>query len=399
MSVHHKRETCRLCGGRRLRRWLWLGDQPLANAFLRSPEEFASEPRYPLEVYCCETCALVQLLEVIDPQVLFREYIYATGTSETMVTHFAGYAREAATRASLTPGDLVVEVASNDGTLLRCFRDLGMRVLGVEPAGNLARQAESAGIRTWNEFFGEDLAARILESFGKAKLVAANNVLAHVDDPIGLLRGAARLLAQGGRVVVEVPDLGELVDGLAYDTIYHEHLCYFSEATLARCCEEAGLAVEAMERLEVHGGSLRAVGQAFLPVGAVNHAPLPEISGFDAKVERHRQALRGLLESLRTQGKTIAAYGAPAKGNTLLNYCGIGPDLVAFTVDRNPSKVGRYTPGAHLPVLPVEELARRRPDYALLLAWNLEAEVLRQQEPYRAAGGRFIAPLPEPRIL
>lgn len=410
---YHRRTTCRACDGFRLVRFLSLGPTALANSFLRSSEEFDAEPVFPLDVYFCEDCSLVQLLDVIAPEVLFRHYIYLTGISETIARHYRGYANEVADVARLEADDLVVEVASNDGSLLRCFDRLPVRTLGVEPATNIAERARESGVETLNEFFDSAAGERIRELHGPAKAVIGNNVLAHVDDPLDFLTGCARLLAPDGVVVIEVPYIRDLVDRLEYDTIYHEHLCYFSVTTLLRLFERAGLRITRVRHVPVHGGSLRVYGRPSATrrahgEDAVVMAELEAALGFTSlslysalsrAVEKNREALLALLDNLRSRGKSIAAYGAPAKGNTLLSYCGIDAELIPFTVDQSPLKVGTLTPGTHIPVLAVETLLDRRPDYVLILAWNFAEEIMRQQAEYAAGGGRFIIPIPEPRII
>src|SRR5215472_4574687 len=256
-NIHHKRTSCRACDGERLSMFLKLGPQPLANAFLAAPQEFAQEAFYPLDVFFCESCSLVQLLDVIDPKVLFAHYLYVTGTSDTIARHNTAYARTLNDLLQLGGGDRIVEAASNDGSLLKQFQAWGVKTLGVEPARNIAEAARQNGIETVNQFFGLEVARQLRESYGKAKAVIANNVLAHVDNTVDFLRGARHLLADGGAVVFEVPYLVELLDRLEYDTIYHEHLCYFSVLALLRLCEAADLRIARIDRVSVHGGSLR----------------------------------------------------------------------------------------------------------------------------------------------
>lgn len=411
--VHHKRNTCRGCDGTDLRRFLDLGDQPLANAFLKDPSDIQSEAKFPLEVYFCEDCKLVQLLDVIDPEVLFRDYIYVTGTSETIAAHNDAYAKTVVESLGLGAEDLVVEVASNDGSLLKRFQALAVRTLGIEPATNIAAMAERAGVQTINDFFSRACGERVRSERGEAAAVIGNNVLAHVDDTTDFLQGAAALIGDRGRVIVEFPYLEELLDRFEYDTVYHEHLCYFSLTAVANLFRRAGLSVLRADRVPVHGGSLRVWGgsvSAFPEHGAEVAAELErEVTAgmtdyarferFGALVEKNRTDLLALLRRLKEEGKTLAGYGAPAKGNTLLNYCGIDTKLIPYTVDRSPLKVGHLTPGMHIPVLAAEELADRRPDYTLILAWNFADEIIRQQDAYRRAGGKFIIPIPEPRIV
>jgi hypothetical protein len=410
--TYRLRSQCRGCGrsAETLDRFLELGDQPLANAFPRDPSAFAAEARFPLDVCFCDTCKLVQTLDVVDPEVLFRDYIYVTGTSETIAAHNDAYARAVVTTLGLGPKDLVVEVASNDGSLLSRFAAHGVRTLGIEPARNIAEIARRAGVETIAEFFDGERGRAVRRDRGPAAVVIGNNVLAHVDDPVDFLSGAAALAGDEGWAIFEFPSLEELLDRLEYDTIYHEHLSYFSITAVANLFARAGLALRRVERVPVHGGSLRVWARKGAAPSAEVEAEMDRearagltdrarFRSFGALVEANRRDLLALLHGLKADGRSLAAYGAPAKGNTLLNYCGITADLIPYTVDRSPMKVGRFTPGAHIPVLAAGELLARRPDYTLILAWNFAAEIRRQQADYVRAGGRFILPLPEPRIV
>jgi SAM-dependent methyltransferase len=368
---------------------------------------------FPLDMYFCDTCSLLQLLDVVAPDVLFRHYLYASGTSDTIAAHNQALASVVVERLGLGADDMVVEVASNDGSLLKHFRSRQLRVLGIEPASNIAQLAHAAGVETINEFFTEDVARHVRETHGDAAVVVANNVLAHVDDPRGFLRSARALLRPGGAVIVEVPYVGELLDRLEYDTVYHEHLSYFSIHALLALAEAVGLRVERIDRVAIHGGSLRVWfradsdcprhGASVLSMDRDERSAglheMPRYERFRDQVEGNREALRRLLQDLADSGKTVAGYGAPAKGNTLLSYCGIDCRQLPYTVDKSPLKVGLFTPGTHIPVLPVSALAERRPDYVLILAWNFADEIMRQQAQHQVYGGRFILPIPEPTVV
>jgi SAM-dependent methyltransferase len=407
--VYRRRTTCRSCSGRELDLVLALGEQPLANALLASPADFHTERRFPLDLFFCRSCALVQVLDLVDPELLFGHYLYVTGTSETIAAHNEQYADVVLGRLGLGPSDLVAEIASNDGSLLQCFRARGVRVLGIEPARNIADIARARGIETEGQFFERQAGALIAKGHGRARAIIANNVFAHVDDPVGFLAGCADLLTDDGLVFIECPYALDMLQRNEYDTIYHEHLSYFSVSSLARIAEAAGLSVVSVDRVPVHGGSIRVA----LRKGGV-HLDAPEVMmgleraqgltslehwlSFGRAAERNRDELLRFLRALIDEGRSIAAYGAPAKGNTLLNYCGIGVDMLPWTVDRNPLKVGRFTPGTHIPVLPVDTVLERRPDFLLVLPWNFADEIIRQQHAFAEGGGRFIIPIPSPYI-
>lgn len=409
------RDDCRACGSSRLRVFLNLGETPLANAYPRPAElERADfrEPRYPLRVALCTRCSLVQLTDTVPPEQLFSEYLYFSSYSTTMLEHARALADELVAARHLNLRNLVVEVASNDGYLLQWYTRYGVRVLGIEPARNVAAIAEGRGIRTRCAFFGAELARTLVAEGERADVLHAHNVLAHVADLPGFVEGVATLLAPAGEAVIEVPYIHDLLDTVSFDTIYHEHLCYFSLTALDSLFSAHGLRIVDVVRDPIHGGSLRLYIEPMLsgttPRGRVQRLLDEErawgvldpetYASFGARTERLRQDLADLLRRLRAEGKRVAAYGAAAKGTTLLTAAGIGRDLVSFVVDRSPHKQGRLMPGSHIPIFSPERLLEEQPDYVLLLTWNFADEIMAQQAEYRARGGRFILPVPTPRI-
>lgn len=355
----------------------------------------------------------MQLVEIVDPEILFRDYIYVSGTSETMRAHFAAFATSVAARFGFGENDLVVEVASNDGTFLGNFEGRGLRLLGVEPATNIAKAARERGIDTINEFFGERLGDRVRSEHGPAVCVLANNVFAHVDDMHDFVRGVLRILGPDGIFIFENSYVRDMLDHLEFDSVYHEHLSYFSVTALSALFARHGMEIFDVEHQAVHGGSLRVFVQRVSGGHPVTEAParfrdeerraglcdVATYKAFAARVYELRTSLLALLNRLRSEGKRIVAYGSSAKGNTLLNFMGIGPDLVAYLVDKSPLKQGTFSPGIHLPVMPVERLVEDRPDYAVILAWNFTDEILLQQRQYIDGGGRFIVPIPVPQVI
>jgi SAM-dependent methyltransferase len=403
-------KRCISCNSERLAPILSLGNTPLANALLTEQQLSAEEPRFPLDLTLCEACSLVQITEIVPPQKLFSEYAYFSSFSDTIVAAAKSLAARLVRERKLGPQSLVVELASNDGYLLQHYLSAGIPVLGVEPAANIARVANERGVRTRNEFFGSDYARRLVQEGMSADVLHANNVLAHVADLNGFVAGIAAILKPHGVAVIEVPYLRDLIEKCEFDTIYHEHLCYYSVSALTPLLARHDLVLTDIERIPVHGGSLRLfAGKSGAP-GAAARKLLEEESAagmrdlayyadFAERVERIRRDLLALLQKLKAEGKNIAAYGASAKGSTLLNFFGIGADLIDYVVDRSTEKQGRYTPGAKLPIFAPSRLAQCRPDYLLLLAWNFLDEVLAQQAAYRAAGGKFIVPVPWVRIV
>jgi SAM-dependent methyltransferase len=391
---------------------LSLGQTPLANALLTEGELALPEPRYPLEVVFCSACTLVQITETVPPELMFRDYVYFTSFSETALEHARSLAERVTASRGLDGSSRVVEIASNDGYLLQHYAARGSPVMGIEPATNLAEVATRRGIRTINEFFDAGLATQLAAAGEQADVIHANNVLAHVPDLNGFMAGIRRLLRPDGVALIEVPWVRELVRNLWFDTIYHEHLCYFSLSALAPLVARHGLSVVDVEVVETHGGSLRlwvGIAGAVPPDARVLELLEQErrdglttaasFADFGDRVRRLGVQVRELLAELKTSGKRIAAYGASAKGTTLLNCFGIGSDVLDFVVDRSPVKQNRFTPGTHLPIHPPEHLLSAMPDYVLLLTSNLAQEVLRQQAEYRRRGGRFIIPLPAPAVV
>jgi SAM-dependent methyltransferase len=389
---------------------LTLGETPLANSLLREHELSKPEPRYPLDLVFCENCTLVQITEVIAPEVLFTDYPYFSSFSDSMLNHSKDLALRLIMERSLNSESLVVEPASNDGYLLRNYVEQGIPVLGIEPALNIAKFANNHGIRTLPKFFSVDFSHKLTELGYHADIIHANNVLAHIADINGFVSGIEHLLKPNGICVVEVPYVVDLVDHTEFDTIYHEHLYYYSLSSLISLFSRNGLTVYDVERIPIHGGSLRVfVGKNYSPTSTVDQMLETEqtrqadrfvyYEDFRSKVEGIRQDLVDLLEKLTAQDKRIAAYGASAKGSTLLNYTGIGARTIEFVADRSTVKQGYYTPGTHIPIVAPGVLLKEMPDYVLLLVWNFAEEILAQQEQYVKAGGKFIIPIPEVRIL
>jgi SAM-dependent methyltransferase len=402
--------TCISCGASPLAPILDLGTTPLANALLAKAQLGEPEGRFRLDLRFCQACSMVQITERVPPERLFSDYAYFSSFSDTIVAEAGKLARRLAAERKLGADSLVVEVASNDGYLLQHYRDAAIPVLGVEPAANIAKVANGKGIRTRCAFFGRDTAAQLVADGLRADVLHANNVLAHVPDLNGFVAGIAAVLKPGGVAVIEAPYVRDLIEKCEFDTIYHEHLCYFSVTALNGLFSRHGLGLAAIERLPIHGGSLRLFASPGAAIGSSTKSLLEEeraagmlelgyYAGFAARVNRLRTELRALLAQLKSEGKRIAAYGASAKGSTLLNYFGIGSRELDYVVDRSTEKQGRYTPGTHLPILSPSHLLEDRPDYLLLLAWNFLDEIAAQQAKYRAAGGKLIVPIPEVRVL
>lgn len=403
--------ACRGCGSPRLEPVLSLGEMPLANALVDSADD-PPEHRYPLDLVRCPTCRLVQITETVPPELLFREYSYFTSFSDTFVAHAKTYASQMRERLALDSGSLVVEAASNDGYLLQFFAAAGVPVLGVDPARNVAAAAADRGIETIPEFLDPELARRIVASRGRAAdLVIANNVLAHVADVHGFVEALAILAGESGVVSIEAPYVCDLVDRLEFDTIYHEHLCYFSLSSLRALLATHGLDVVDVDRLPVHGGSLRILASASGGAAAADVAAMLEheerwgigdaarFAEFARATDEARAAIAALVRDLVASGERVAGYGAAAKAVVLLHACGLGRSEIEYVVDRNPYKQGKLLPGVRIAVLPPEQLLESPPGYVLLFVWNIADEVIEQQRAYVEGGGRFVVPVPRPTVV
>ncbi len=386
---------------------------PLCESFLPEEDLNRMEPFYPLKVWVCERCLLVQLQEYVSPAEIFTEYAYFSSFSTSWLKHAEAYTDMATARFGLGPGSRVVEIASNDGYLLQYFVRKGIPVLGVEPAANVAKAAVEKGVPTVVRFFGRETAADLRKDPGPADLIVGNNVLAHVPDINDFVGGLATLLAPEGAITMEFPHLWRLMEENQFDTIYHEHFSYLSFLTVRDVFAAHRLRLFDVEQLPTHGGSLRifachegarhpteaAVGRLAEEEEAAGFRRLDRYLSFAPRVEETKRALLDFLIEARRAGKRIAAYGAPGKGNTLLNYCGIRTDFVDYTVDRNPYKHGRFTPGTHIPIFPPEKIRETRPDYVLILPWNLRNEIVEQLSYVREWGGQFVIPIPRVEVI
>ena len=405
--------SCRLCGADLQNTFADLGMSPLCESFLRREQLDTMEPYFPLHALVCGQCFLVQLKEYVSPEHIFREYAYFSSYSTSWVAHAKRYVEGIAKRLQLGPSSLAVELASNDGYLLQHFLPLGVPVLGIEPAINVAKVAIDKGVPTRTDFFGRKLAAELIAEGKRADLIIGNNVLAQVPDLNDFTAGIAQLLKPEGVVTLEFPHLERLIAENQFDTIYHEHFSYFSLVTIETLAERHGLKIIDVEELTTHGGSLRVylaletsarapaktVADLLAQEERLGYRRLETYTTFGGQVQETKRKLLSLLISAKEQGKRVCGYGAPGKGNTLLNYCGIGTDFIDFTVDRNPYKHGRFTPGMHIPIHPVEAIDEAKPDYVLILPWNLKHEIMQQMAHVGRWGGKFIVPIPEASIL
>ena|SRR3989344_3158981 len=406
-----KLDNCRACDSSDLLLFLQLGPTPVPNGFLKAHHRHRAEKFYPLDICFCKDCGLVQLAHVVSPKVMFRNYVYIPSTSQTMLAHFASLARQAIKKTGAKEGDLSVDIGSNDGTLLKSFKNLKMKILGIDPAENLAKKANQDGVETICALFTKELAKEIRKKNKEAKIITATNVVAHVHDLDNFLEGIKILLSDDGLFISEFPYLLDLLEKVEFDTIYQEHLSYFSIYPFEKLLAKHSLTLIDVQRVAVHGGSVRVFVskkhgsvsrrvKKILQLEKTREILDPKTYlKFRKRVDRVRHELVQLLWGLRLKNKKIVGYGASAKGNIILNYCRIGPETLDYIVDSISYKQGKYTPGMHIPIYPEAKLLEDMPDYTLLLAWNFADEIIKKQAEYRKRGGKFILAIPKLTIV
>ena len=409
MEKIKKNKHCRVCQSSKMVKVIDLGKMPPANAFLTRRELSKPEENFPLAVYFCKNCTLLQLRDVVHPKLLYTHYDYMSSASKPLADYLSALGRELADRFVDSKNDLVVDIGGNDGTLLSAIKDR-CRVLNIEPAKRIAKISESSGIPAVNSFFSEKIADRILKKFGPAKVITANNVVAHVNDLNDLFSGIKILIGDKGVFSFDVHWVGNLVGEGGFDQIYHEHLCYFSLNVVKRFVESQGLRVFDVQLTDMHGASLRVFVSKNKPITSAVSRVLKEEKkrkldklstyvSFAGKVNKNKKDFINLLTGLRKKNKIIVGYGAPAKGNTLFNFCGINNKHIDFIIDTTPIKQGLYAPGSRIPVFHPDEFTKRQPDYAILLAWNYADMIIRKEQEFRDNGGKFIIPVPRVRII
>jgi SAM-dependent methyltransferase len=399
------RSTCRTCGSEHLTLLVDYGDMPLAGGFL-TRDELGYQASFPLRLARCDDCTLMQILDIVPPAEIFTQYSYVSSTTRTLVEHFARMGHEIVA-AEQAAGRLVVEFGCNDGVLVRPMLEAGATVVGVDPSDVALRASRGGGWPLVQAYFDETAAARVKAEHGPARIVTGNNVFAHVDDLHAIVRGVTTLLEDEGVFIFEVQYQGDLLALVQYDTVYHEHVCYHSLTALDRLLAAHGLRIVDVQRIPIHAGSVRVtaarLGTSRQPRPIVGEMLEAEkrwrVDRFAEQVEARRQSLRGLVTDLRRAGRRVAAYGAAGRSTTLLNYCGLGPELVEYVIDMSPLRYGKYVPGVSIPIVPPDVFKEKPPDYAIMTAWNYEPEIVRKEQSFLANGGRFIVPLPEVRIV
>lgn len=412
-KIVYVKTSCRVCKGKHLGRVFSFGPTPLANAFLQKSQINDPEYYFPLDVFFCQTCSFLQLGVVVDPEVLFGDYVYVSSTSPVFIKHFEDFAKDVVKEYQLAKDSLVIDIGSNDGILLKPFKAFDMKVLGVEPAKHIATIAKKDGIPTIAEYFTVSTAKNIIKKYRKAKVVTATNVFAHIDDLDEVIKGLEVLLDTDGVFIIEAPYLADFLQKRYFDLVYHEHLSYWSVNALITIFKRFDMKVIDVEKVPVHGGSLRvfvARKKSTFPVkkSVDRFIKLERKLGFDdiqtyfsytKNVQQNKLLLLTMLARLKSKGKKIAGYGAPAKGNTLLNFFSIGSETLDYIVDDSPLKQGLFSPGKHIPVVAASELLKNRPDYLLILAWNFANPIMNNLPSFKKSGGKFIVPVPEPTIF
>lgn len=413
MTPFKQQNNCRICSGTNFEHFLDLGFSPPADQFLRAEHLKEPETSYPLTVQICKQCNLVQLGQVVHHEILYRnDYPYESSTTELGKKHWQEFADSTSKEYSLSSEDLVVDIGSNVGVLLECFGNNGTKILGVDPASNIVKIANERGIETWDSFFGHDIAQKILSTKGPAKIITGTNVFAHIDDLHAFMMTILSLLTDDGVFIFEAPYLGNLIKLLEYDTIYHEHLSYLSLSPIVFLAEKFSMDVIDVQERDIHGGSFRVflarknsysinprVAEFHKKEDKLNLTEFNTLSHFSDQVMKNREELRKLLFELKSSGKKIAAVSTPAKGMTLLNYCKIGTEILDFATEKSSLKIGKFTPGMHIPIKPDSALVSEKVDYALLLAWNFADEIMDNLSEYKNNGGKFIIPIPQPKIV
>lgn len=408
-----KIKKCRVCTKSNFDKVFNFGPTPLANEFLNKDQLDGPESYFPLEVYFCNNCSFLELGHVVDPRVLFGNYVYVSSTSQVFVNHFKEFAKSVVSKYKLDAKSLVIDLGSNDGILLKPYKKLGMRVLGVEPAKHIAEVARKDGIDTISEFFSVDLAKKIVKQKGKAKIVTATNVFAHIDDLDEVIKGIDVLLADDGIFIMEAPYLVDFIEKRYFDLVYHEHLSYWAIDSLITLFKRFNMEVFDVVKVPVHGGTIRVFVKKLKGPCAIspnvkkflnleNSIKLKDKNTYVSyvnKIYENKSRLISLLTKLKLQNKTIAAYGAPAKGNTLLNFFGIGNEMIDYVIDDSPWKQGLYTPGKRIPVVSPAMLYKNSPDYLLILAWNFADPIMKNHKKFKDNGGKFIIPVPVPKVI
>ena len=408
-----KLKNCRICNGNSLTDYLNLGLMPAADAFIKEEFKSLNDPVYPLEVCLCGDCGISQLNYTVDPKILFQNnYPYESSTTKTGRLHFDQFGESVVKKAELSSDDLVIDIGSNVGVLLGAYQKRGCKVLGIEPSKHIAASANENGVETINDFITPDLAKKIVSNKGQASVINITNVFAHIDDLESLMKAVDSLLTKNGMFVIEGPHFLNLIEALEYDTIYHEHLLYLSVKPLSSLFNRFGFEIFDVEEVSIHGGSIRifvckkgehnitnSINQIIEKEEKANLFDISRLNKFSEQVHEHKKELRELLLGIKKTGKTIVAVSAPAKGMTLLNYCEIDSNIIDFITEKSFLKIGKYSPGAHIPIFSDEKLCEKKIDFALLLAWNFADEIIENLSDFKNSGGKFIIPIPKPKIV